>query len=437
MNRIHLLSGTRNRSRVILQHAAAGLLACAGLATFSCSRTLMAEDDLISEIRSGSVYSSEKSTDSESEYGTSKEAGKGKRITDPETLRLRLTDAGFEATVEGSRTVVTKKLLEDVSYPVRVSISEDEFQVGISVGLATLANSQPASSEQLLLLMEAGLTHAPAQFVHDRERGWLDLHVALKNSGLTGQSLRDEINRMIRLARDTHDLWSFLEQPASQLVSVSKTTDGTAVKDEKAADSESGESASGGSAAPETKAPEASGQQGPASSSAPVKAEDSTSANPAQATQTPATPPAATAAPAAPAAPASGNTAGSSATPAAPTQSAAPVQSGTETSGRSSGTATTGISQALTGRWAGSRSKSEAFAIEFGADGTFRLAFVSGTKKTTSTGRFTLNADRLTLTGTDSLTLAGTMTSSSDTEFQFTPESGKRKDATLVFRKVK
>ncbi|MFN8709419.1 MAG: hypothetical protein ACK50J_22280, partial [Planctomyces sp.] len=227
MNRIHLLSGTQNRSRIILQHAAAGLLACAGLATFSCCRTLIADDDLISEIRSGSVYSSEKSTDSESEYGTSKEAGKGKRITDPETLRLRLTDAGFEATVEGSRTVVTKKSLDEVSYPVRVSISEDEFQVGISVGLATLANSQSASSEQLLRLMEAGLTHAPAQFVHDRERGWLDLHVALKNSGLTGQSLRDEINRMIQLARDTHDLWSFLEQPASQSASATKTTDGT------------------------------------------------------------------------------------------------------------------------------------------------------------------------------------------------------------------
>jgi hypothetical protein len=74
--------------------------------------------------------------------------------------------------------------------------------------------------------------------------------------------------------------------------------------------------------------------------------------------------------------------------------------------------------------------------VQFSPDGTFRLAYVNGTKKTTSTGRFTLNADRLTLTGTDGTSLAGTIISTSDAEFQFKPIQGAKKESALTFRKA-
>lgn len=381
-----------------------GLVIAGGLAA-GCSRFVLAdENDLFSEVRAVSVYDS-----ATAENGTT--STKAKRITNAADLTQLLSAAGFEAAQEGARVVTTKKSLDTAEFAVRVAISEDEFHLVVSIGLTDMPNRQVMSADELLNLMEASLTHAPAQFVYSSQRNRLELLVVLKNQGATGQSLRDEINRLALLARDTEDLWkkdSAAGAASPTTTASSVTTDAPAASDAKAS-----------AAAPEASAP---------STATPPTAAPPVAAQSAPAPSTPSAAPV-TQAPAAAAAPPAAAGSAPAATSAAP-------PAATSNSGTSAATVSPTLSKALNGRWTAVRSKTEAFAVQFETDGTFRLAYVNNGKTTTSTGRFSLNADRLTLTGTDGVTMTGAVNSSSDSEFQFVPVSGAAKDATLTFRKA-
>jgi hypothetical protein len=78
----------------------------------------------------------------------------------------------------------------------------------------------------------------------------------------------------------------------------------------------------------------------------------------------------------------------------------------------------------LTGKWSTSRSATEAFAIQFNADQTFVLVYVNGTNQSRSTGTFSLRGSTLTFDGQQGFRLTGTIVSSQDGEFQFTPQNG-------------
>lgn len=381
-----------------------GLVIAGGLAA-GCSRFVLAdENDLFSEVRAVSVYDS-----ATAENGTT--STKAKRITNAADLTQLLSAAGFEAAQEGARVVTTKKSLDTAEFAVRVAISEDEFHLVVSIGLTDMPNRQVMSADELLNLMEASLTHAPSQFVYSSQRNRLELLVVLKNQGATGQSLRDEINRLALLARDTEDLWkkdSAAGAASPTTTASSVTTDAPAASDAKAS-----------AAAPEASAP---------STATPPTAAPPVAAQSAPAPSTPSAAPV-TQAPAAAAAPPAAAGSAPAATSAAP-----PAATGN--SGTSAAAVSPTLSKALNGRWTAVRSKTEAFAVQFETDGTFRLAYVNNGKTTTSTGRFSLNADRLTLTGTDGVTMTGAVNSSSDSEFQFVPVSGAAKDATLTFRKA-
>ena len=88
----------------------------------------------------------------------------------------------------------------------------------------------------------------------------------------------------------------------------------------------------------------------------------------------------------------------------------------------------------LSGRWSATRSKTEAFAIQFKADNTFDLVYVKSGKQTPSSGKFSLDGRKLTLEGKDGFRLTGTIKLVNDQEFQFLIENSK---SPLVFKRAK
>ena len=87
----------------------------------------------------------------------------------------------------------------------------------------------------------------------------------------------------------------------------------------------------------------------------------------------------------------------------------------------------------LAGKWAASRSATEAFGIEFKADGTFNLVYVNNGQQSKSAGRFTVTTNSLQLNGNDGLKLGGNLTLTSTTEFRFEPAGS----AAMIFRKAR
>ena len=88
--------------------------------------------------------------------------------------------------------------------------------------------------------------------------------------------------------------------------------------------------------------------------------------------------------------------------------------------------------QDLTGTWTAAKSDKEAFAVEFTADGKFRLVYVADGRQTKSAGTFTATEESLELTGADGFRLQGKLKKTSDTEFRFELQNA----AVLVFTKA-
>lgn len=79
----------------------------------------------------------------------------------------------------------------------------------------------------------------------------------------------------------------------------------------------------------------------------------------------------------------------------------------------------------LAGKWSASRSKTEAFAMQLTADGTFVLVFVKDGKQSRSTGKFTFGNNQLTLTTTDGGKFSGGVANITARSFEFIPQGGK------------
>ena len=86
----------------------------------------------------------------------------------------------------------------------------------------------------------------------------------------------------------------------------------------------------------------------------------------------------------------------------------------------------------LVGKWSAARSTTEAFAVEFTANGTFNLVYINNGKQTKSTGKFTVTTGSLSLVGNDGLKLKGKLTMDSDNRFSLTVQNSKA----LVFKKA-
>ncbi|MEQ9406233.1 MAG: hypothetical protein RIK87_00850 [Fuerstiella sp.] len=165
------------------------------------SVSLAGGDDLFSDVRTNTVYQDNLPADSRA-------APVSTRITGVDSLRDLLNSAGFDAAVTGRRTVTLKKQLDVWTFPVMTVLSEDEQSIAIVLGLRSIKDSSTLSSETLLKLMSASQKNAPCLFAYNGERERTELHLVLKNQRLTGQHLRDEINRMAIIARDNSELWA-------------------------------------------------------------------------------------------------------------------------------------------------------------------------------------------------------------------------------------
>ena len=163
------------------------------------------ENDLFSQFSSSSVFKETAKDTVESRISD--------RITSSEDLRDRLKTAGFDAKVVGSRIASCEKKLEPWTFPVLGILSEDEAYVTIVLGLTTITDaSKELPAEKLLEMMAASQKHAPALFAFHAERARTELSVTLSNVDLTGSKVRDEINRMSVLAKNTAEIWATDQQ---------------------------------------------------------------------------------------------------------------------------------------------------------------------------------------------------------------------------------
>jgi len=294
-------------SRLIPTLTAAVLIA---LTSTSCAQ----DDDLFSNVRPGSVFD----VSSAGTANSSTTTASPKRITSPEELRDMLKLAGFDAKVSSGRTVTMKKELAPWTFPVMVVLSEDETSLTIMLGLSTISDvSKVLPAKSLLKMMAASQKHAPALFSYHSKRERTEVSLVIKNQALTGQILRDEINRLAILAKTTEGIWKLQ----------SKTT----------------------------------------------------------------------------------------------------AKSEQKIAGKPQPTNTTFV-----GKWSASRSATEAFAVEFTADGTFNLVYINNGKQNKSSGKFTVAAGSLRLEGTNGVKLEGKLTVDSDTQFSFTIQNS----TALVFKKA-
>lgn len=173
------------------------LAACLALTTTS---GMAAENDLFSSIRGSSVYDdgSVPTTSPASEI----------RITSADLLRDALNSAGFEANVAGQRFVTLSKELGRWTFPVLVTVSEDEQNIAVMLGLRTVKDSSTLTADTLLKMMAASQKNAPFTFSWSAERQRTEMYTVIKNRSVTGQLLRDTINRMAVVAKDNSALWA-------------------------------------------------------------------------------------------------------------------------------------------------------------------------------------------------------------------------------------
>ena len=169
------------------------------------------EDELFSSFRTKSVF--EQSTGSTS--GTNPANLSAKRTTEATELRELLKAAGFDAKVSGRRSATAQKDLDPWEFPVLAVISEDEDHITVMLGLQTVKDGNRLPADTLLKMMAANQQEAPAVFGYSKVRERTELYCVLKNNGVTGRILRDEINRMALVAKRNESIWDQPERQAA------------------------------------------------------------------------------------------------------------------------------------------------------------------------------------------------------------------------------
>ncbi|APZ95060.1 hypothetical protein [Fuerstiella marisgermanici] len=168
-------------------------------------------DDLFSSVRTKSVFESSPGPSS----ATNPANLLAKRITKAAELRELLKSAGFDGKVAGSRSAAAQKDLNPWEFPVLAAISEDEDHITIMLGLQTIEDSSQLSADTLLKMMQVNQQEAPAVFGYSKIRKRTELYCVLRNNGVTGRILRDEINRMATVAKRHEAIWDHSEAPST------------------------------------------------------------------------------------------------------------------------------------------------------------------------------------------------------------------------------
>ena len=351
-----------------------------GLATTAVGIvSLTGENDLYSEVQTGRVFTTIDSSKGTDSTETPRVA---RRITSLEQLSQLVRDASFAVKTAEGRSVTTSKTLEPWLFPVSVILSDDERHLQICVALGAVADKQKVDGGKLLALLEANKLQTDAKFGFNAARSRTELLAQIRNDGVTAELIRDEINRLTLIARESESLWQI---EAARILS---TTD-------------SAKAVSDAAVRVEVSPPAVA----PAPSPTPAVAGNvAATVNP-------------------------GNTPATSVSPGPATPAVIPSNSSPATN------STAAPSPAFTGRWSASRAANEAFAILFDANGSFVLVSIKDGKQAKSSGKFTVVGSLLTLEGTDGTRLNGTFEMKSASEFSFQPGSTNGTVAAFNFRK--
>jgi hypothetical protein len=288
-----------------------------GVALVAVSAASAEDNSLFSNVRVDSVFARSRDRTQASPESAAPSPNVSERITDAGQLSRLLGKAGFDAKEVGSKVVATKAQNGTWSFPVLVTISADESQIGIALLLSKVEDEELVPASKLLALMDANRQYAPSYFAYSSTRKRTELYHLIKNQSVTSSMLRDDIDRLAQIARDTESLWKF---------------DGTS-------------------------------------------------------------------------------------TPMTETRADSPPAA---------------VPTSLIGNWSAVRSEKEAFAIQFSADGKFKLIYVKQGQQSKSTGKFLLSGESLTLLGDDGFRMTGTLNNKSDREFQLSLS----KTAILTFKKA-
>jgi hypothetical protein len=182
-------------------------------------------DSLFSSVRASTAFDNEITTDG----GNSVAVGT-QRLTSTDELVHTLQEASFEASASGVRTASTRKQLDSWIFPILVVLSEDEQNVSVVLGLRAVSDSQKVPATRLLQLLESNEKSGRTSFAFNRDRNRIELFSLIRNTGVNAQALRDEINRLAILARDTESLWNLEESAGGAALTQTTTANGGATK---------------------------------------------------------------------------------------------------------------------------------------------------------------------------------------------------------------
>lgn len=187
------------------------ILATAAIVSLS-SVSFADDDDLFSDFSARSVFSGTSQSSSDS----STKSSPSKRVTSGEDLRELLKAGGFDAKVAGSGIATSEKKLTPWTFPVVAVLSENEATISVVLGLASVEDvEKELTNAQLLKMMRASQDNAPMMFVYNADRKRTEVSFTMQNLNVTGQMLRDTINRMAVTAKNNADMWANAEQKSA------------------------------------------------------------------------------------------------------------------------------------------------------------------------------------------------------------------------------
>ncbi|MEJ7592742.1 MAG: hypothetical protein WKF77_14435 [Planctomycetaceae bacterium] len=182
-------------------------------------------DSLFSSVRTSTAFIDDIATNG----GNSVAIG-AQRLTSTDELVHTLQEASFEASAAGTRMAATTKQLDSWIFPVLVTLSENEQDVSIVLGLRAVSDSQKVPATRLLRLLESNEKSGRTSFAFNRDRNRIELFSLIKNAGVNAQGLREEINRLAILARDTESLWNLEESVGGAALTQTTAAHGGATK---------------------------------------------------------------------------------------------------------------------------------------------------------------------------------------------------------------
>jgi hypothetical protein len=124
------------------------------------------------------------------------------------SLSGTLLAAGYEPKSGTDGGVMFTIRKDDMSLPLRATLSDDDVQLRLGMQLIQLPAGQTFAADKLLALMQSNLEHRPAAFAFDKENRRMELHLAVGNRGLTASRLRGHVDELARIAAKTRTLWA-------------------------------------------------------------------------------------------------------------------------------------------------------------------------------------------------------------------------------------